>query len=1055
MIRTRIVRALLQPRLISTGTTQSLYLAGGGSIAPYWFGGLFYKAGLEGVPRFKASIGWNENGWTGGIVPTTATLRWAPSTVADFKLYANSYAWKDASIVVEVGNEGHDGSPPTVWTTLLVGTIADVAAGEGFLAFTIADLSAKLDKPMLSARFAGTGGLEGPAEAANRVKRRTFGAAFNIECRILDKANSIWEWGDPAFASTSVSAVRDIGRAAAPAPTVLAWQGSIAATFAALQASSPVQGSGVVAPSIQCLKWWTTPVGPLTVDVVGEAGALSAPQLASAILSAFSSYGVAPDAASLATATAARPDPAGLHIGEDDLTLANALDKLLLGVSLVWDAGADGLVRFLPITFSAPVEAVASEGAIRKKIYPPQKTRRVGYQRNERQHNDGEIAASVLAGDISGTVDFLTQVGGPERPAPNAGTTLAPLVWLGAPASGRVQGNRVTGLVYDTYNVFYGRDRFPNHCQLRLRVTNTGFSSLAGLSYGPLPTLNGNPNGLGHAAIYFQGATIYGCYVANLGYHVINRPIDFDAVYSVVVDNDQVRFFEDDILISGPWSCSTYGLQNKTWFFRGQMLGPAELLDISLAPATDNYLDNVADGATYARLPVATSVGTGTARRALVDLSQGHTNKTVDYLGDGTTYGRPLLARLDAGRPKVDFAEAIHSNKTVDNVGDGTTYARLPVANSTGAGAARRALVDFAQGHTNKTIDNVGDGATYARPLASRVSAGKPLIDFSEGIHLNKTVDYIGDGATYGRALAARLNAGKPWVDFAEAIHANQTVDYFSDGATYARLPVANSVGSGAARRALVDFSQGHTNKTVDHVGDGATYGRPLLSRLSAGKPLIDFAEAIHTNKNVDNIGDGATYARLPLATSTGSGTARRALVDFTQAHTNKNVDNVADGATYARILGAELTAGAHKLGIAGSGKKVGDSRNLPNITSANLQYKFTGSITYTATSSGTATISVSAGSVLAGAQVDYSAMSVGVSGYTAGAVVNFWLYVDDTANAGGAQTLYATTTANTIYQFSGRVYIGVVPVTFPVSGSGGGGGYGGGGGGGGGGPYP
>jgi hypothetical protein len=43
------------------------------------------------------------------------------------------------------------------------------------------------------------------------------------------------------------------------------------------------------------------------------------------------------------------------------------------------------------------------------------------------------------------------------------------------------------------------------------------------------------------------------------------------------------------------------------------------------------------------------------------------------------------------------------------------------------------------------------DGVTYARPLSSRLSSGKPLIDFSEGIHLNKTIDNVGDGAVYLR----------------------------------------------------------------------------------------------------------------------------------------------------------------------------------------------------------------------------------------------------------------------------------------------------------------
>jgi hypothetical protein len=48
-----------------------------------------------------------------------------------------------------------------------------------------------------------------------------------------------------------------------------------------------------------------------------------------------------------------------------------------------------------------------------------------------------------------------------------------------------------------------------------------------------------------------------------------------------------------------------------------------------------------------------------------------------------------------------------------------------------------------------------------------------------------------------------------------------------------------------------------------NEVADGSTYGRPLASRLSSGKPLIDFSESIHLNKNIDNVADGTTYARV------------------------------------------------------------------------------------------------------------------------------------------------------------------------------------------------
>lgn len=157
----------------------------------------------------------------------------------------------------------------------------------------------------------------------------------------------------------------------------------------------------------------------------------------------------------------------------------------------------------------------------------------------------------------------------------------------------------------------------------------------------------------------------------------------------------------------------------------------------------------------------------------------------------------------------------------------------------------------------------------------------------------------------------------------------------------------------------------------------------------------------------------------------------------------------VNDGTTYKKVAAADVgTGGALKLTQAGSGRKLGDARNLPNVVVFNLGSKFTGTVSYTSAAGtpATATISVTAGNAVSGSvTTSYNAMSVGVSG-TGGTTVQFFLYVDDAPNAGGTQTLVATTTALTVYQGDGRLYIGECQVFFPAAGTGGGGGSGGGG---------
>jgi hypothetical protein len=74
-------------------------------------------------------------------------------------------------------------------------------------------------------------------------------------------------------------------------------------------------------------------------------------------------------------------------------------------------------------------------------------------------------------------------------------------------------------------------------------------------------------------------------------------------------------------------------------------------------------------------------------------------------------------------------------------------------------------------------------------------------------------------------------------------------------------------------------------NKHLDNIPDGATYGRPVVSRLNAGRPVIDFSEGIHSNQNLDHIADGTRAAW-------DSGTMKNAAVDSAGNIKLKNVND-------------------------------------------------------------------------------------------------------------------------------------------------------------------
>lgn len=56
---------------------------------------------------------------------------------------------------------------------------------------------------------------------------------------------------------------------------------------------------------------------------------------------------------------------------------------------------------------------------------------------------------------------------------------------------------------------------------------------------------------------------------------------------------------------------------------------------------------------------------------------------------------------------------------------------------------------------------------------------------------------------------------------------------------------------------------------SLDGLPEGTTYNRPLASRISAGKPFIDFAEAFNLNKNLGNVADTSARFAAPVPNAT------------------------------------------------------------------------------------------------------------------------------------------------------------------------------------------
>lgn len=416
----------VKPRRVDTGAEVTVRLAGGGTDTPYRRGGENYRAGVVAMPRFRAGFGFDDNGWTGGTVPTNGELGFMPGDSALVTALL-AYYWRDAAITIDAGDER------AALTRRLTGTVADLVANDGQMILTITDPGKSLDKPLLGSGFTGAGGIEGPSEATGRAKRRSWGRVYNVEGELLDKVNNIYEFGDPSKPIGSFDFVRDKGREGAI--VALAWQGSIAATFAALQASAPPQGGCVAAPSIACVKWWTVPAGPLTADIRGEntGGYVETPV---AIVAKMLAAVGGPAIANQAAAEALRTAPCGVHIASGADTIAQAIDRLLLGVSLYWVLQPDATIRIGEWAWGAPAASFQAIFIARERQLPPVKSRKVGYRRNHRVHSDSEISAAVILSDdityLDGTPleDLKPAEGGAQSNRPPTDKSPAPPVEL-------------------------------------------------------------------------------------------------------------------------------------------------------------------------------------------------------------------------------------------------------------------------------------------------------------------------------------------------------------------------------------------------------------------------------------------------------------------------------------------------------------------------------------------------------------------------------------------------------------------------------------------------
>lgn len=288
-----------------------------------------------------------------------------------------------------------------------------------------------------------------------------------------------------------------------------------------------------------------------------------------------------------------------------------------------------------------------------------------------------------------------------------------------------------------------------------------------------------------------------------------------------------------------------------------------------------------------------------------VNATPGPTSYTITWSGDGVTvsinggaYAAPAASPITVTRNPSGGADQTYTfSGTKDGVAITNTVSIPAISGST---APSNALTPSL---TNNQLDDTTDPVTLSASATNLPAAYSWAIypGYSAGQY-SSTAQWSGSNSVSPLPFSASVSPGvkrSQWYKLVVTVGADtyaaecqvQGLLAFIDGATGHPLRGTPYTDGGYATRALDTggytlhsgvtdsggsrainrfFAKGLSSDpdTLDGAPDGTTYGRPLLARLSGGKPWIDFAEGIHANKVADYIGTGSTYRVMGIAES-------------------------------------------------------------------------------------------------------------------------------------------------------------------------------------------
>jgi hypothetical protein len=274
---------------------------------------------------------------------------------------------------------------------------------------TVRDEGYRLDKPMQTDIYGGTGGYDGGADVSGKPRPLTFGKALNVSPVLIEAATLTYQ-----FHSRTAQAVDAVYDRGAALTADLDY-----ATYTLLAAATISTGHYATCLAKGLIRLGSTPSGLVTADVRGDATSTYTDVSATIAKRIANDFGGLADSdldlASWDTLAAAQPGTIGWFQDTTAINVSDAISAILGACAAWWGPTAAGLLQCGQVAApSAASVLIAVEEAemINFQIldplsgtFPPRYRQRVGYQKLWTTQQDTDLAGAVTASRRS----FLAQ----------------------------------------------------------------------------------------------------------------------------------------------------------------------------------------------------------------------------------------------------------------------------------------------------------------------------------------------------------------------------------------------------------------------------------------------------------------------------------------------------------------------------------------------------------------------------------------------------------------------------------------------------------------------